>query len=265
MSAPRWRVAAASVPGTSHAKIGTPCQDAHGCTILTNGWLVAAVADGAGSAPQSEVGAKLAVRIATQAVAAALLAKDPNALTDAERGDHAWRVLLEEAFRAAREAIEAEAALRAVPARDLATTLTVACATGDMAVAAQIGDGAAIVADTAGALHALARPIGGEYLNETTFLVSPGALENIQFATWHGAIAHVALLSDGLQMLALHRPDGGPHAPFFAPLFQFVAGASDPIQASATLAGFLQSPRVTARADDDLTLVLAVALPPVGR
>jgi len=41
-----------------------------------------------------------------------------------------------------------------------------------------------------------------------------------------------------------------------APLFDFVAQAHDPRDAEQQLADFLAGPRVTARSDDDLTLVL---------
>ncbi|MGB3559461.1 MAG: protein phosphatase 2C domain-containing protein, partial [Geitlerinemataceae cyanobacterium] len=59
-----WRVVAASVCGTSHQKRSQPCQDAHCWQITPEGVLVAAVADGAGSAAFGEVGAQKAVRTA---------------------------------------------------------------------------------------------------------------------------------------------------------------------------------------------------------
>jgi hypothetical protein len=58
-------------------------------------------------------------------------------------------------------------------------------------------------------------------------------------------------------MLALKIPPGIPHAPFFSPLFQFVTDMTDAVVANEQLGTFLRSPRVTERADDDLTLFLA--------
>ena len=69
-------------------------------------------------------------------------------------------------------------------------------------------------------------------------------------------VAGVALLTDGLQSLALKLPAATPHAPFFRPLFQF---ASDPLK-SGEIAGWMASPKVAARTDDDLTLLLAVRM-----
>jgi hypothetical protein len=72
----------------------------------------------------------------------------------------------------------------------------------------------------------------------------------------------VALSTDGLLRLALKLPGGEPHAPFFAPLFNFVSANDDAVQAQQRLAEFLNSERVCARTDDDKTLVLACRIAP---
>lgn len=106
-------------------------------------------------------------------------------------------------------------------------------------------------------------PQNGEYLNETTFLISPDALNTVQINVWHGAPGYVAAFSDGLQMLALKMPEGTPHPPFFAPLFQFVARMTDAAAAQEQLTAFLHSPRLRERVDDDVTLLIA-ARPPIA-
>lgn len=50
-----------SLTGTSHIKKGTVCQDSHKVAQLTNGWTVAAVADGVGSSKHSDIASRLAV------------------------------------------------------------------------------------------------------------------------------------------------------------------------------------------------------------
>jgi serine/threonine protein phosphatase PrpC len=57
-----WRVVGASVAGTSHTRLGIPCQDSNLSEILPSGFLVAVVADGAGSAAHADVGSQLAVK-----------------------------------------------------------------------------------------------------------------------------------------------------------------------------------------------------------
>lgn len=64
-----WRVIAASEIGTRHVRDGLPCQDRceHRQTIHEQSgerYFVSAVADGAGTAAQSEIGATVATQTA---------------------------------------------------------------------------------------------------------------------------------------------------------------------------------------------------------
>jgi len=243
-----WQVVAASVTGTSHEKRSQPCQDAHCWRVLPNGVLVAAVADGAGSAALAEVGAKIAV----EAVVETICQQDLQPESDDE-----WQVFLTASLQVARAAVEAEAATREVAARDLACTLITVVATPELIAVAQIGDGAAVAGDSAGSAIALTIPPWGEYINETIFLISPNAIETAQFKVMREPLRHLAVFSDGLQMLALKIPEGTPHGPFFAPLFRFSGTVKEDADAKEQLESFLRSPRVSERTDDDLTLLLA--------
>lgn len=49
-----------SIAGSVHVAKDSPCQDSHCCRILSNGWIVAAIADGVGSAKHSEIASKMA-------------------------------------------------------------------------------------------------------------------------------------------------------------------------------------------------------------
>ena len=224
-----WHVVAVSVAGTSHEKFQKPCQDASRWQRLPNGLLVAAVADGAGSASLAEIGSALAV-----ATAVDFISRKTDGVSLPE-DDNEWKVLLKQALLASLTAIEAEANARQIAARHLATTLIVVVATSSLVVAAQIGDGAALVRDSSGNLLALTRPSHGEYVNETTFIVSPNAIETAQFNLWKWVASGITAFSDGLQMVALNMQDGAPHAPFFSPLFRFVGAASDLEQAANQL------------------------------
>jgi hypothetical protein len=229
-----WRVVGASVRGSAHVAAGTPVEDAHGWARLADGRLVVAVADGAGSAPRAAEGA-------AAAVAAAIGAPDDPVV-------------------AAREALVALAEDLAVPIGDLASTLLV-CTIGDDALQAwAVGDGAIVVAGADGGVDAPLPPERGEYRNETVFVTSDGWAEAVRTATLpSSSVAGLAVLSDGLELLALDVATGVPHPPFFAPLLQFAAGADE--GADEELAAFLASPRVRERTDDDCTLVLVAPAP----
>lgn len=249
-----WKFVADSVRGSSHEKTGGVCQDSHCERAYSGEVLLAAIADGAGSASHSEVGAEIAARTAVDA-----LHRWCGESPTWPETDEAWRPVMLSALEQAHAAVEREAeALELLP-RDLASTLILLLATPELVVGAQIGDGAAVVADAEDNLAALTVPQSGEYLNETIFLVSPGAAEQAQTAVWHGTVAFVAAFSDGLQMLALRMSDNSPHAPFFAPLFRFIQEQQDMSEAQIELRQFLNSPRIMQRADDDLTLLLAQA------
>ncbi|WP_066377770.1 MULTISPECIES: PP2C family serine/threonine-protein phosphatase [unclassified Anabaena] len=247
---PHWQVVAASVCGTSHLKNKQLCQDAHHWQQLPDNVLVAAAADGAGSASQGKVGAMVAVETAIENLSLKNITR--YSLAD----DETVQLLLTDALVAAKKAVEDEAAACQQQPQDLATTLIIAIASPEMVAAVQIGDGLAVAKDRTGHLLALTIPHNGEYINETTFLTSPGALDTAQMRLWREAIVNIGILTDGLQMLALNMVVGEPHKPFFFPLFEFVEKTEDKTAAKEQLVRFLSSERITQRTDDDLTLIL---------
>jgi hypothetical protein len=245
-----WRVVGASVAGSAHERANIPCQDAHRCTVLPNGCLVIAVADGAGSAARSEEGANLAVEVAIAQCTDSLQAET---LTD----DQGWRALVGAAFNAAFAAIAAEAESAHAPIRDYATTLTVVMAMGAHLAIGQIGDGI-VVAEGDDGLFLAASPQRGEYANEVALLTSPQAVADTVIAVFAASVRAMAVTTDGLLRLAVRLPLYEPHAPFFRPLFAFLRETDDAPGAQGELVRFLVSDRVADRTDDDKTLVLAV-------
>ena len=244
----KWQVTAAQKCGRRHAK----CEDAYSVAQPSPGVLVIVVADGAGSAEFAEAGAKTAAAAGSANVCAGLERAGD------ELDDEAIRNIFAEAMGAALAAVQAEAERCEVDCSELASTLILLLAHSEFVAAAQIGDGATVIADEAGHVLGLTVPPQGEYINETIFLTSKEALESVQFNVWRGRAARVAAFSDGLQMLCLKWPEYEPHAAFFTPLFKFAGNRTDEEQAAAELAAFIDSERVSEQTDDDVTLVLAV-------
>ncbi len=245
-----WRVIGAVVQGASHARTGQPCQDAQAYRRLPDGELLIAVADGAGSAERSELGARLAVDTALNALSASLVGSRPH--TQAQ-----WEDLLREVFVQTRQAVQDLSTEDGFPLRQYATTLTVVVAAAGCLASAQVGDGAVVVLDASGKLFAATHLQKGEYANETHFLTQPDLLEHLEVQVCRQPVSALAVMSDGLVRLALKMPSGEPHFPFFQPLFGFAARKQSETQAAEQLADFLASERVCARTDDDKTLVLA--------
>lgn len=244
-------MAGASVSGASHRRKGTACQDAHRWKEVGRDVLVVAVADGAGSATHSDSGAAVAADCAVDI--AALHLRDARPL-----GEDDWYLLLQTIMRSARDRVLAEAVALKQSPNELATTLLVGVVAGDLVAAGQIGDGAVVIRKRDHSFQAITRPTGQEYVNETTFLTSDCFQQQLQLIVHEVPVTGLCLFTDGLQMLALRMPHGEPHAAFFSPLLRLLAATTARDRAEEQLRGFLRSPQISARADDDLTLVLAV-------
>jgi hypothetical protein len=249
-----WRLAAASSLGTSHEKLGTVCQDAHGCEALLSATgealLVAVVADGAGSATRSGDGARLAC---------ALMLEETRALR--EPGDLSRELVCDWLARFQGE-IGVRAEAEGLAPRDFACTLLVAVVGEERAAFFQIGDGAMVVSDGDGYAWVF-WPDNGEYENLTYFATDPQAADHLRFDTVDRAVDEIALFSDGLQRLALHYQTRTAHPPFFRSLFAAVRAADGESAESLSgkLAAYLSSPQVNERTDDDKTLILATRRP----
>lgn len=248
-----WRVLAASVRGTSHVKTGKPCQDSSYHRVTPDGALIAAVADGAGSAALSDIGSSLAARESVE------FARLSMTRTSADISEGYLKAIVKKSVWMALSRVQEEARTRGRSVRDFATTLLlVICARGVVA-AAQIGDGAVVLSDESGGYSSFTTPDRGEYANETVFLVSRNALDSMQLKAETVSPARLAMFTDGLQNLVLDLATNVPHAPFFAPVFQWLESQPDSPDSNSALEALLASPRVTQRTDDDVTLLLASA------
>lgn len=250
-----WKTIHDSVVGSSHQKAALPCQDNSLVSSLKlddDEVLIAVCADGAGSASHAEHGAKLACESFARAVAAGaqnlqtLRQLDVSAATAWVAQVHAE--LHEEAVR------------RDVQRSDLACTLLAAVVGREAAVFVQIGDGV-IVRFSEGAYQPVFWPQSGEYINTTNFVTQDDFLEKVSVEKRDERIDELAVLSDGLQPLALAYATKTAHAPFFAPLFRALRDIDQQADLQAPLRAFMESPAVCERTDDDKTLILATRLP----
>jgi hypothetical protein len=210
--------------------------------------LIAACADGAGSAELAEVGARLAVEAFIANAKAALLKENFNPADLDQRSLSAWNM-------EARRRIEEEAQERGVPLRQMACTLLTAIVGPWSAAFSQIGDGVIIFVGPEGYEYVF-WPDSGEYANTTRFLTDADFAERIRFDYLPRPISDVAILTDGLQMLALNYVESKVHDPFFKPMFEALRSAPQGESLKPALEAFLDSERVNQRTDDDKTLLL---------
>ncbi|OJW21243.1 MAG: hypothetical protein BGO49_24855 [Planctomycetales bacterium 71-10] len=253
-----WKLVYGSVQGTSHVASGKPCQDY--CSGMSeNGILVAACSDGAGSAELSHFGSRAAVLRFMEEASHLAGAPDREALDG-------W-------VASARESVLAEAEAQGVPPRQLACTFLAAIIGEDWAAFAQIGDGVIVFDGSAGddetadphappGYDLAFWPDNGEYANTTRFLTQADFRDHLRIEIVPRRICELAVMTDGLQMLALDVAGSRVHDRFFAPLFRTVKAGSDEETLTASLLGFMDSKRVNERTDDDKTLLLATRIIP---
>jgi 3-deoxy-D-manno-octulosonate 8-phosphate phosphatase KdsC-like HAD superfamily phosphatase len=245
-----WRYATGQSTGSSHEKLGKPCQDRMACaTADADSTLIAVVADGAGTAGLAHVGAEIAV---------ATLSSVAQLGVRAGRKDYP-DILREGASLARQRLVEAAAERKAEP-RDLACTLLAVIVAPIGGAALQIGDGVIVIGEQPLSWRWQFWPQKGEYANTTFFLSDERSLANAEVASLPDEVIDVALMSDGLEPLALQFATRKAHEPFFrtvlAPLHA-AAGKGEATALSAGLAALLASPAVRSRTDDDASLVIA--------
>jgi serine/threonine protein phosphatase PrpC len=216
--------------------------------------VVVAVADGAGSAPRSDEGSRIAVGAAIASIVDGI-----NKRPAAVFGESMAESLVRDAIKRAKDDVVRYSRRQNVDARELASTLIVAVASDSLLTAAQIGDGAVIAFDSrAGAAITLCAAHTGEYANETTFITSrtrPHKIADVGHASGYDYDA-LALITDGLQNLALKMPEREAFMGFWNPMLNDLAQSADTEAVSERLHSFISSGRVQSRTSDDVTIAI---------
>jgi hypothetical protein len=201
-----WSLVAASVRGRQHAHYGSWRDDAF-AFARADDWNCIAVADGAGSAVLSRIGARVACDCAVTALSGALAGWRPQLDAEAPaQGDlQRLRVALATAAREAQSAVAAEAERRGQPLRDFNTTLLLAAhiplGDADLVAGFQVGDGTIALYCDPGMCLPLGGGDHGAYGGETLFLTTPGVEEECErrtFFTWQRGLRALALMTDGV-------------------------------------------------------------------
>jgi serine/threonine protein phosphatase PrpC len=155
--------------------------------LLANGWAVAVIADGLGSANRSDAGSFLAVNGVVKYLT--------------ERCPKKWSVpklkaALQGAFELALDFVAKKSATEGKPLHDYDTTLTVAVFNGSQAVYGHVGDGGIITLSNNGDFKMLTRAQkgGGEFN-----MVSPlRSKEKWVFGSSENDVCAITLLTDGI-------------------------------------------------------------------
>jgi hypothetical protein len=261
MAAAVWRVAGASVTGTSHHGKQTPCQDSH--AIAVDGTrLIVAVSDGMGSAAYSHVSSRLLVDTVVRSLR---VEPRPQRRLIARLGAYVKRFVapesVESRLRAAaaegRAAIQRLAARRRHALRDYACTLIVVVIDADGWHVLHIGDGAAVGFRSDRDMATLSRPYNGEYANSTSPITASDWQRHIRCNHGSERLSGVAVFSDGIQNLCINHQTGKAYPGFFQPIAEWFRSLPADADVDTLCGQFLARPTITDKSDDDLTLCYA--------
>jgi hypothetical protein len=249
-----WRATVHSAIGTRHIQRDVPCQD-FGAYLIQDSSIIGAVADGAGSAQHSDIGAQLAVKTVLANLDQWLSEQSmAQSVTESQ-----MQPVFAEALRNAIEVLQQEAETGDYELRELGCTLLTFIATPNWIAAMQIGDGFIVVkASETEPYQLLFQPEKGEYINETMFITSEPALESMQVTVKASQQPLVCAATDGLEKVAIRFQDWQPHPPFFDPFMSCLETVDDPAERQAYLETFLNSDRLNAKTDDDKTLLVCL-------
>jgi Protein phosphatase 2C len=175
-----------------------------------------------------------------------------------QKVQNSWQTLMRGTLQHVHNMLEAHAITQQKEARDFACTLLVAVLTPSYIAALQVGDGA-IIGMNDETITRLTRATHGEYASETVFVTSQDYLRSCSCKVVPSEnITGLALLTDGLEPVAMNLQTDEPFAPFFIPLFRFAGNDKGIHEKSQSLVEFLASERLNQRTHDDKTLVLVV-------
>jgi hypothetical protein len=268
VAAAGWRVVGATRRGRMHAHRAEHREDAMAQAAWKHGWVLA-VADGAGSAAHSRIGAELAVRSLVQRVLDDVVAaaRDVSAET-----------ALREAMQTAIARVARLAAESATDPRSLRCTLLAACAVrsaaGEHIAIAQVGDGVVAAVSRDGRITRIGAGDSGEFSGEVAcFVPDPCAAERATLSAHLLDAADVEMLivaSDGVEdpfypiertgRLLVEQLLHGVHEPF--PGFQRQTMQQQLLRAENPGEALVEWLRYEKRGEnDDRTFVIAHRVP----
>jgi len=176
-----------SIRGKSHMSTDAPCQDSHRILEMKNGWYVAAVADGVGSAKNSQVGSKIAVDTVVD-FCNEYMPDDNNVIN--------IKSMIRTAFNYALKKIADESKRTGNPIDTYDTTLSLVIYNGNRVIFGHAGDGAIIGLNVFGDFVELTYPIKGD--DGFTVIPLRGGYTQWLIDSYEEDLAAVMLLTDGM-------------------------------------------------------------------
>lgn len=276
-------VVGASVRGKGHIQTDLPCQDNNKYTYLTNGWGIAVVSDGAGSASKSQIGSKIVVERATTHFVDVIKEMkwiEHNVLPSNED----WAQIAYSVLKRVYDDMADFAQQKDIAIKDLGATVIVLIHSPLGILSTHIGDGRAGYRNCDGEWHSIISPHKGEEANQTIFITSQFWDKPSFRMSGHlipesviirEKVSGFTLMSDGCENTSwlisqMDRNTGkvcDPNQPFqkfFEPLtntlIQFHNDKIDADKRAEAWHSFLDTSKEFSKEVDDKTLILGIIL-----
>ncbi len=206
------KVATASAQGRRHQTEGLPCQDAV-FGFVSSKFASIVLADGAGSATHSEIGAQIVVNTLTR-----VLKENFKRISKSKEEKARKKIMLPLI-----KSLSAAAKRHNARLRDFACTLLFAATDKKTLLIGQLGDGRVGVRDApSGIWRPILHTAKGEFFNETVFVTSTNATDLFQLAIGPAdSIDACVIMSDGSEE-ALYQRSSRTFAPAVPRMLEWV-------------------------------------------
>lgn len=182
-----------SFVGKSHLKNGTCCQDSHKIKKLNNGWYIAAVADGVGSASNAETGARIAVNTVVEFC-------DEHMPLDLNTSGII--AMIRTAYEYAFKKILMEAEKECNPVESYDTTLSMVIFDGHKVIYGHSGDGGIFALTETGEYVEVTKPQKGE--DHVSVLPLRAGFRSWDIGLYEEPVKSVVLVTDGMRDSICH-------------------------------------------------------------
>jgi serine/threonine protein phosphatase PrpC len=223
--------------------------------------VVGAIADGAGSASHSDIGAAIAVKSSLDYFSHLETwlqpTQNPKWPTVVQPPSQSQtQRLFERTLTAVRNELQQQAIQNGYELETLACTLLAFVATPYWFAAMQIGDGFMVISTPSQAYELIFTPDKGEFVNQTTFVTSSNAHSDLQTKVISETPQFICAATDAFERLAMRLPQWEPYPEFFKPLEEYLNETPIPEQNDDYIMKFLESEYLNKQTDDDKTLLL---------
>lgn len=256
--------ACVSAIGQGHTSSGVPCQDSGLIAMAENGIVIGAIADGAGTAKHSDVGAKKVCEFTIEFLRAEFCPLIQSEQIDIDPCTHESLAL--ECFNQVVEKLYKYSEQEDLDFRELASTLVAFIATPRFLTSIEVGDSFLIFKEASNNDYQLvSRPTRGEYVNQTIFVTHSPLPEqikrNVHIFPEEAPLEFICAMTDGMEAVSIDRVTWKPGGQFFTPIHRATRLASGEDELNSYLEQILTMEELNRRSDDDKTILVACFTP----